>query len=150
MLTASTKPSEVVHQWYLLDLEKNPKALGRLATEIAKVLRGKHKPTFTKHVDTGDYVVVVNTAKTVVTGKKSKNKLYNWHTGYPGGIREMTFEKMLERDSNRVFRLAVRRMLPKGPLGRSMLKKLKLYSGSQHEHAAQNPQCFAEKFLKEG
>lgn len=149
MLTSSTKPSDVVHEWYLLDLEKNPKAIGRIATQVAKVLRGKHKPTFTNHVDTGDYVVVVNTAKAHVTGNKNKKKLYQWHTGYPGGIREMTFEKMLERDANRVFRLAVRRMLPRGPLGRSMLKKLKLFSGPQHNHLAQSPQCFAERFLKE-
>lgn len=147
LLTSSAKPSEVEHAWYILDLENNQQALGRLATEVARVLRGKHKAIFTNHVDTGDYVVVINTEKAMVTGKKSKNKLYHWHTGYPGGIKEMTFEKMLERDANRVFRLAVKRMLPRGPLGRAMLKKLKLYSGAAHEHMAQKPACFAEKFL---
>ncbi len=149
LLTTSAKPSEVEHSWYFLDLAQNQKALGRLATEVAKVLRGKHKPIFTKHVDTGDYVIVVNTAKIMVTGNKNKKKLYQWHTGFPGGIRELTFEKMLERDSNKVFRLAVKRMLPRGTLGRDMLKKLKLYSSSEHEHAAQKPMCFAEKFLKD-
>jgi large subunit ribosomal protein L13 len=148
-LTASAKPSEVVQDWYLLDLNKNQKALGRLATEVARVLRGKHKPSFTSHVDTGDYVIVTNTAMAHVTGNKNKKKLYQWHTGYPGGIREVTFEKMLDRNSNRVFRLAVKRMLPKGPLGDSMLKKLKLYSGDEHSHTAQQPKCFAEKFLQD-
>ena len=146
-LTASTRSCDVEQAWYVLDLAENQIPLGRLATQVAMVLRGKHKSIFTPNADTGDYVVVTNTAATMVTGSKSKKKLYQWHTGYPGGIREVTFEKMLERDSNRVFRLAVKRMLPKGPLGREMLKKLKLYSSSEHQHMAQKPVCFAEKFL---
>lgn len=148
ILTASAKPSEVKRQWYVLDLDQNQKPLGRLATEIATVLRGKHKAEFTPHVDTGDYIVVVNTDKVRVTGNKSKKKLYHWHTGYPGGIKEMTFEKMVQRDANKVLRLAVKRMLPRGPLGREMLKKLKLFRGSEHDHNAQAPTCFAEKFFK--
>ena len=147
MLTSSAKPSEVKRSWYVLDLAQSQDALGRHATQVAKVLRGKHKPGFSTHIDTGDYVVIINTAKAKVTGSKPKKKLYQWHTGFPGGIREATFEKMLERDPNKVVYLAIKRMLPRGPLGRAMLKKLKLYSDAKHEHVAQAPKCFVEHFL---
>lgn len=137
-VTASPKPGQVDQCWYILDLANVETSLGRVATEVARVLMGKHKPFYAQHVDIGDYVVVVNTAKAQVTGNKAQGKLYNWHTGYPGGIKEATFNEMIAKDANKVFRLAVKRMLPKGPRGKDMLKKLKLFQDGSHKHQAQN------------
>ena len=138
MKTYSAKPDSVQRDWYLVDA--SGKTLGRLASEIAMRLRGKHKPEFTPHVDTGDYIVVVNTDKIHVSGRKPALKKYYHHTGYPGGIREATFEKMIASKPERVIELAVRGMVPRNPLGRSMLRKLKVYAGNDHPHAAQQPQ----------
>lgn len=138
MKTLSAKPQEVSHDWYVVDA--TDKTLGRLATEIATRLRGKHKPIYTPHVDTGDYIVVVNAEKVRVTGKKSKDKMYYRHSEFPGGLKETNFEKLIAKDAEEVFLRAVKGMLPKGPLGYAMLKKLKVYTGSEHPHAAQQPQ----------
>ncbi len=137
MKTYQAKKEEVDHQWYLVNAEG--KILGRLATELAKILRGKNKPSFTPHVDTGDFVVVVNAEKVVLTGKKLKDKTYYHHTGYPGGIREIKAEKLLAEKPTEVLRIAVKGMLPKTSLGRQMLRKLKIYTGSDHPHEAQKP-----------
>ncbi|MFO8153643.1 50S ribosomal protein L13 [Thioalkalivibrio sp.] len=137
MKTISAKPSEVERDWYLVDA--NGKTLGRLATEIARRLRGKHKPVYTPHVDTGDYIVVVNAEKIRVSGKKASDKMYYRHSGYPSGLKQANFAQMIERAPERVLELAVKGMLPKNPLGRAMFKKLKVYAGSQHRHAAQQP-----------
>lgn len=126
------------HKWYIVDASN--KILGRLATQIAKYLRGKHKPEYTPHTDTGDYIVVVNAAQIKVTGKKSKEKVYYSHSGYPGGIKEINFSALLAKDPRRVIETAVRGMLPKNPLGRAMIKKLKVYAGSEHPHIAQHPE----------
>lgn len=139
MKTYSAKASDVRREWYLIDA--TDKVLGRLSVEIAKRLRGKHKPVFTPHVDTGDFIVVVNADKIRVTGNKAQDKMYYRHTGYPGGLYETNFKKMQERFPERALELAVKGMLPKGPLGYAMLKKLKVYAGSQHPHAAQQPQA---------
>ncbi|MCR4600116.1 MAG: 50S ribosomal protein L13 [Clostridia bacterium] len=136
--TYIAKPSEVERKWYVVDAEGQ--TLGRLASEIASVLRGKNKPIYTPHIDTGDYVIVINAEKVAVTGKKRKEKIYKRHTGYPGGLREMTFEKLQERKPDEIIRHAVKGMLPKGPLGRQMYKKLKVYAGPEHDHAAQKPE----------
>ena len=128
------KPQEVERKWYVLDAEG--KTLGRLATEAASILRGKRKPIYTPHVDTGDYVIVINAEKIEVTGKKRKEKIYKRHTGYPGGLREITFEKLQAKKPDEIIRHAVKGMLPKGPLGRQMYKKLKVYAGPEHNHAA--------------
>jgi len=135
MKTYSAKSEEVTREWYIVDAEGL--VLGRLAAEIAKRLRGKHKPIYTPHVDTGDFVVVVNAEKIALTGKKLTDKMYYRHSGYPGGLKEASAQKMLEKKPEDVLRLAVKGMLPKNSLGRSMLKKLKIYSGSTHPHAAQ-------------
>ena len=132
------KPQEVERKWYVLDAEG--KTLGRLATEAASILRGKRKPIYTPHVDTGDYVIVINAEKIEVTGKKRKEKIYKRHTGYPGGLREITFEKLQAKKPDEIIRHAVKGMLPKGPLGRQMYKKLKVYAGPEHNHAAQKPE----------
>lgn len=132
------KPAEVECKWYVVDAEG--KTLGRLASEVAMVLRGKRKPTYTPHVDCGDYVIVINAEKVEVTGKKRKEKIYKRHTGYPGGLREVTFEKLQARKPEEIIRHAVKGMLPDGRLGRQMFKKLKVYAGPQHEHAAQKPE----------
>ena len=132
------KPHEVEHKWYVVDAEG--KTLGRLASEIASVLRGKHKPIYTPHVDTGDYVIIVNAEKVEVTGKKRQQKMYRHHTGFPGGLKEYTFEKMLERKPEDILKRAVKGMLPKGPLGRQMASKLKVYCGPNHQHEAQQPE----------
>ena len=124
--------------WYVVDADG--KTLGRLATEVARRLRGKHKPEFTPHVDTGDYIIVVNAAKVRVTGNKASAKTYYWHSGYPGGIKEATFEKLIGAAPHRVIESAVKGMLPKNSLGRAMLRKLKVYAGPDHRHAAQQPQ----------
>jgi large subunit ribosomal protein L13 len=137
MKTYQAKKEEVDHQWYLVNAEG--KVLGRLATELAKILRGKNKPAFTPHVDTGDFVIVVNTGKVVLTGKKMKDKIYYHHTGYPGGIKEITAEKLLAKKPTEVLRIAVKGMLPKNSLGRQMLRKLKIYAGPDHPHEAQKP-----------
>lgn len=137
MRTFSAKPEEVKHGWFVVDA--TDKVLGRLATEIALRLLGKHKAIFTPHVDTGDYIVVVNAEKLRVTGAKDVDKKYYRHTGYPGGIRETTFGKMHARFPNRALESAVKGMLPKGPLGYAMLRKLKVYAGGAHPHTAQQP-----------
>ena len=137
MRTYSAKAGEVRQDWYVVDAAG--KVLGRLAAEIARRLRGKHKPEFTPHMDTGDYIVVLNADKLRVTGRKAENKMYYRHTGYPGGIYSTSFAKLHARHPDRVLKLAVKGMLPKGPLGYAMLKKMKIYSGASHPHAAQQP-----------
>ena len=137
MKTFSAKPHEVERGWYIVDA--SGKVLGRVAAEIARRLRGKHKPEFTPHVDTGDYIVVVNADKLRVTGNKSKDKLYHRHSTYPGGIYTTNFEKLQAKHPERVLHLAVKGMLPKGPLGYAMLRKMKVYSGESHPHTAQQP-----------
>ena len=138
MTTFSAKPENTSHAWYIVDA--SDKTLGRLATEIARRLRGKHKPEYTPHVDTGDYIVVINASKVRVTGRKTENKTYHWHTGYPGGIKSITFDKMLAKTPCRVIEKAVKGMIPNTPLGRQMLRKLRVYPGAEHEHSAQQPQ----------
>jgi large subunit ribosomal protein L13 len=137
MKTFSAKPSEVQHDWFVVDA--TDKVLGRLATGIAHRLRGKHKSIFTPHVDTGDYIVVVNVEKLRVTGNKAEDKKYYRHTGYPGGINETNFRKLQQRFPARILEKAVKGMLPKGPLGYAMLKKMKCYAGAAHPHTAQQP-----------
>lgn len=137
MKTFSAKPHEVKRDWFVVDA--SDKVLGRLAAEIAVRLRGKHKPEFTPHVDTGDFIVVVNAAKLRVTGNKSEDKKYYRHSGYPGGITETTFVKMQSRFPGRALEKAVKGMLPKGPLGYAMIKKLKVYAEGTHPHSAQQP-----------
>ena len=137
MTTFSAKAHEVNRDWYVIDAEG--KTLGRLATEIARRLRGKHKPIYTPHVDTGDYIIVVNADKVHVTGNKASDKIYHRHTGFVGNLKSASFEKMQERAPGRVIELAVKGMLPKNPLGRAMYRKLKVYSGPEHKHAAQQP-----------
>ena len=134
------KPSEIERKWYVLDAEG--KTLGRLATEAAMILRGKKKPTYTPFLDTGDYVIVINAEKVQVTGKKAKEKIYKHHTGYPGGLREVTFEQLQAKDPEEIIRHAVKGMMPKGPLGRQMYKKLKVYAGPEHKHEAQKPEVW--------
>jgi len=131
------KPEEVKREWYLVDAKG--KTLGRLASEIAKILRGKHKPIYTPHVDCGDYVIVINAEKIRVTGKKLDDKIYYHHSGYMGGLKAIPLRRMLEKHPERVIELAVKRMLPKNRLGRAMLKKLKVYAGEEHPHQAQKP-----------
>ena len=138
MKTFSAKSHEVKRDWFVVDA--TDKVLGRLASEIAKRLRGKHKVTFTPHVDTGDYIVVVNAEKLRITGDKAQQKVYYRHSTYPGGIYSSTFSKMHGRFPGRVLEKAVKGMLPKGPLGYAMLKKLKVYAGTEHPHTAQQPQ----------
>ncbi|MDX1505073.1 MAG: 50S ribosomal protein L13 [Spongiibacter sp.] len=137
MKTLSAKPNDVIHDWYVVDAAD--KTLGRLASEIAHRLRGKHKPEYTPHVDTGDYIVVVNAEKIRVTGNKTTDKMYHHHTGYPGGLKSISFEKLIDKAPERVIQGAVKGMLPKNPLGRAMFKKLKVYAGAEHPHAAQQP-----------
>jgi large subunit ribosomal protein L13 len=137
MKTYTAKASEVEHGWFVVDAQN--KVLGRLAVQIAARLRGKHKPTYTPHVDTGDFIVVLNAAKLRVTGRKSERKVYYRHSGYPGGLKETTFGKLQASHPERVLQKAVKGMLPKGPLGYAMLRKLKIYSGATHPHSAQQP-----------
>ena len=139
MSTYTAKAGEIQHGWVLVDAQG--KVLGRLATQIAARLRGKHRPEYTPHVDTGDYVIVVNAAKLRVTGRKAERKMYYRHTGYPGGLKEMTFAKAQASRPERVLQRAVKGMLPKGPLGYAMLRKLKVYAGEQHPHSAQQPKA---------
>ncbi len=138
MKTFSAKAETVKRDWYVVDADG--KTLGRMASEIARRLRGKHKAEYTPHVDTGDYIVVVNAAKVRVSGKKASDKMYHHHTGYMGNMRSFTFEKMIERAPEEVIALAVKGMLPKNPLGRAMLSKLKIFAGPAHNHQAQQPQ----------
>ena len=138
MKTFSAKPEAVQRDWYLVDA--TGKTLGRLAAEIATRLRGKHKPEYTPHVDTGDYIVVVNAEKVQVTGKKASDKIYYSHSEFPGGIKEISFEKLIDKAPTRALEIAIKGMLPHNPLGRAMFKKLKVYAGTEHPHAAQQPQ----------
>jgi len=136
--TVSAKPAEVRRAWYLVDADG--KTLGRLASELALRLRGKHKPQYTPHVDTGDYLVVVNAEKIRVTGNKRQDKMYYRHTGYVGNLKSISLEKLLETTPERAIELAVKGMLPRGPLGRAMFKKLRVFAGPEHTHQAQQPQ----------
>ena len=138
MKTISAKPETVKRDWYIVDA--SGKTLGRIAAEIASRLRGKHKPEFTPHVDTGDYIIVINAAKVVVTGNKAKDKLYHHNTGYPGGLRTISFDKLIQKAPERTIQRAVKGMLPKGPLSNAVFKKLKVYAGESHPHTAQQPQ----------
>lgn len=137
MKTFSAKPAEVKRDWFVIDAEG--KTLGRMATEIARRLRGKHKAIYTPHVDTGDYIVVINAEKVRVTGRKSTDKLYHHHTGYIGGLKTISFDKLVQKAPERIIETAVKGMLPKNALGRAMFRKLKVYAGSEHQHAAQQP-----------
>lgn len=138
MKTFSAKAEQVRQSWFIIDAKG--KVLGRLATEIARRLKGKHKPEYTPHVDTGDYIVVVNANAVRVTGRKATDKVYYRHSGYPGGLKEETFEKLIARRPERVLELAVKGMLPKNSLGRSLLRKLKIYADNLHPHSAQQPE----------
>ena len=138
MKTFTAKSETVKRDWFIIDAEN--KVLGRLATEVARRLRGKHKPEYTPHVDTGDYIVIINADKVAVTGNKEQGKMYHHHTGYPGGLKSMTLEKLRERAPERIIEKAVKGMLPKNPLGRAMFSKLKVFPGAEHAHTAQQPQ----------
>ncbi|GAB3011689.1 MULTISPECIES: 50S ribosomal protein L13 [Alteromonadaceae] len=138
MKTFVAKPETVKRDWFVVDA--TDKTLGRLATEIARRLRGKHKPEYTPHVDTGDYIVVINAEKVRVTGNKTQDKMYYSYSGYVGGLKETTFEKLQAHKPELIIERAVKGMLPKGPLGRAMFRKMKVYAGSEHVHAAQQPQ----------
>jgi large subunit ribosomal protein L13 len=137
MTTYQAKKEELDHKWYLVNAEG--KVLGRLSAEIAKILKGKNKPIYTPHLDTGDFVIVVNAGKVTLTGKKMKDKIYYHHTGYPGGIKEVNAEKLLAKKPTEMIRMAVKGMLPKTSLGRQMLRKLKIYAGPNHPHESQKP-----------
>ena len=138
MKTFVAKPSTIKREWFVVDA--TDKTLGRLATEVALRLRGKHKPEYTPHMDTGDYIVVVNVEKLTVTGNKFEDKMYYAHTGYPGGLKETNFAKLQAKKPEMILEKAVKGMLPKGPLGRAMFRKLKVYAGAEHNHTAQQPQ----------
>ena len=138
MKTFSAKAEDVSRDWFVVDA--SDKTLGRLASEIAHRLRGKHKPEYTPHVDTGDYIVVINAEKVRVSGAKTTDKMYHHHTGYPGGLKSMSFEKLIDKAPERVIQGAVKGMLPRNPLGRAMFRKLKVYAGNEHPHVAQQPQ----------
>jgi large subunit ribosomal protein L13 len=138
--TYMAKPNEVERKWYLIDAEG--KTLGRLASEVASILRGKNKPEFTPHVDTGDFVIVINAEKVVLTGNKLNQKIYYRHSGYPGGLKQATAAEMLQKRPERVIELAVKGMLPKTSLGRKQAKKLHVYAGSEHKHQAQQPEVY--------
>lgn len=139
MKTFSAKPDSVQRDWYVVDA--TGKTLGRLASEIATRLRGKHKPEYTPHVDTGDYIVVVNAEKVQVTGNKANDKIYYRHSGFPGGLKKTNFQMLIEKHPQRAIELAVKGMMPRNPLGRAMLRKLKVYAGNEHPHTAQQPQA---------
>ena len=147
MSTFSAKAEQVQHGWFLVDA--SGKTLGRLASEVAHRLRGKHKAIYTPHVDTGDYIVIINAEKIRVTGNKSTDKVYHDHSGYMGGLKSITFEKLIAKAPTRVIERAVKGMLPKGPLGRDMFRKLKVYAGKEHPHTAQQPQILVIKDLGE-
>ena len=144
MKTFMASPAAIERKWYVVDA--TDKTLGRLASEIASVLRGKNKPIFTPHIDTGDYVIVVNAEKVKVTGKKLDQKIYYHHSDYVGGMKETTLKEMLNKHPERVVEYAVKGMLPKGPLGRQMIKKLHVYAGAEHNHAAQQPKALEIKY----
>ncbi len=137
MTTYSAKPSDIKRDWYVVDA--SGKTLGRLASEIAKRLRGKHKPEYTPHMDTGDYIVVINAKEVKVTGNKTTDKIYHHHTGFPGGLKSITFDKLIAKKPEMIIEKAVKGMLPRGPLGRDMYRKLKVYPGAEHKHSAQQP-----------
>lgn len=137
MKTYTATPATIKRDWFIVDA--TDKTLGRLATELARRLRGKHKAEYTPHMDTGDYIIVVNAEKVRVTGNKATDKMYHHHSGYPGGLKSFSFTKMIERAPQRVIEHAVKGMLPKNPLGRAMFKKLKVYAGPEHNHSAQQP-----------
>jgi large subunit ribosomal protein L13 len=139
MTTYTAKAGQVQQGWYVVDAQD--KVLGRLAVQIATRLRGKHKPEYTPHIDTGDFIVVVNASKLRVTGRKDERKVYYRHSGYPGGLKETNFKKLQAKKPTRVLQLAVKGMLPKGPLGYAMLRKLKVYAGATHPHSAQQPKA---------
>ena len=138
MKTFSPTPKDINHEWFVVDAQDQ--VLGRLASQIAHRLRGKHKPTYTPHVDTGDFVIVINTDKATLTGKKAEDKFYRYHTGYIGGLKEIPYKKMMEEKSDLAVYEAVRGMLPKNSLGRAMIKKLRVYKGEAHNHEAQKPE----------
>lgn len=138
MKTLSAKPADVQHDWFVVDA--SGKTLGRLATEIARRLRGKHKTSYTPHVDTGDYIIVINAEKVQVTGNKAQDKMYYRHSEFPGGLKQTNFNKLIAHKPQEVLQRAVKGMLPKGPLGYAMIKKLKVYAGDEHPHTAQQPQ----------
>ena len=138
MKTFTATPETVTRDWFVVDADG--KTLGRIATEIATRLRGKHKPEYTPHVDTGDYIIVINAEKVTVTGNKAKGKTYYSHSGFPGGIKQISFEKLQAQKPEMIIEKAVKGMLPKGPLGRAMFRKLKVYAGAEHNHTAQQPQ----------
>ena len=140
MKSFMAKTNEIDRKWYVIDAEG--KVLGRLATEIATILSGKNKPIYTPHVDTGDFVIVINADKIKLTGKKLEQKAYRYHTGYPGGLREVPYSRLMEKNPERIISLAVKGMLPKNSLGRSMFKKLKVYKGTEHKHQAQKPEVY--------
>lgn len=137
MKTYFANKENTEHKWYVVDA--SGKVLGRLASQIAKYLRGKHKPEFTPHADAGDYIIVTNAERIKVTGKKRQEKVYHTHSGYPGGLKDVTFDKLQAKDPTRILEIAVKGMLPKNPLGRAMLSKLKVYVGAEHPHSAQQP-----------
>jgi len=139
MKTYTAKPDEIKRDWYIVDAKG--KVLGRLASEIARRLRGKHKPEYTPHMDTGDYIVVINAKEVSITGNKAKDKLYYRHSEYPGGIKVTNFERLIEKKPEHIIEKAVKGMLPKGPLGRSMFRKLRVYPDAEHNHAAQQPKA---------
>lgn len=141
MKTYVAKPHEIRRDWFIVDAKTMP--IGRIASRVAAILRGKHKTTFTPHEDTGDAVIIINAAEVQATGKKEKTKIYHHHTGYPGGIKSVTLEKMRAKNPERILQLAIKRMLPKGPLGRKMFKKLWVYAGTEHPHQAQQPKELA-------
>lgn len=138
MTSYVARPADIDRAWYIIDAKN--RHLGRLATEIARRLRGKHKPIYTPHMDTGDYIVVINASEVKVSGDKTTGKIYYHHTGFPGGIKSTAFDKLLAKRPAAVIEKAVKGMLPKGPLGRQMFRKLKVYSGAEHKHAAQQPE----------
>lgn len=139
MTTYTATPKTINHQWFVIDAKG--KTLGRLATECARYLRGKHKPEFTPHMDTGDYVIVINAKEIQVSGNKKEDKIYHHHTGYPGGIKSISLRDLLEKSPQDVIIKAVKGMMPRGPLSRQMQKKLKVYAGAEHDHMAQKPQA---------
>jgi len=140
MKSYMAKPEEIERKWYVIDAEG--KVLGRLATEVASILRGKHKPIYTPHVDTGDFVIVINADKVKLTGKKLEQKKYYYHSGYPGGLKSVFYNRMMEENPEKAIELAVKGMMPKNKLGRQMFKKLKVYSGPEHKHEAQQPELY--------
>ncbi len=140
MKSYMAKANEVERKWYIIDAED--KVLGRLATEIATILRGKNKPIYTPHVDTGDFVIVINADKVKLTGRKLEQKKYSYHTGYPGGLRQVSYGELMEKNPEKIIELAVKGMLPKNSLGRQMYRKLKVYRGTEHGHEAQKPEVY--------